>query len=94
MGLVKTIIGVKNVFPDNVTNEWINQMPRRELTSEEKKLPYAKYFYKDMTPIPQSDLDIVNAGPIQTHDALPISERNALLEPRGSKVRNGVLLNA
>ena len=28
------------------------------ITQEEKALPYAKYFYQDLAPIPQEKLDI------------------------------------
>lgn len=80
MSLLKSIRGIKNAFPQNITNEWINSMPRRELTEEEKALPYSKYYTINMSPIPQSDLDIVNSGSIDIKNALPISERNKLLE--------------
>lgn len=92
MRLIKTMLESKNVFPDKITNEWINQMPRRKLTSEEKKLPYAKYYHKDIAPIPQSDLDIVNDGPIQSRDALPITKRHALLELGYLKTETGYCL--
>ena len=55
MSIISTLTGTKTVFPDIVTNEFINSMPRRELTEEEKKLPYAKYYYKDMALIPEED---------------------------------------
>ncbi len=67
-------------------------MPRRELTAEEKKLPYAKYYHQDMAPIPQADLDIVNAGPINVRDALPTTERNAMLDPGYQKTETGYCL--
>ena len=56
-------------------------MPRRELTGEEKALPYSKYYYQDMAKVPQEDLDIVNRGPIDPSLALPIAERSRLMEP-------------
>jgi hypothetical protein len=55
-------------------------MSRRELTREEASKPYAKYYSKDMTSIPPEDLDRVNAGPIDSSKALPIAERNDLLQ--------------
>ena len=35
------------------------------ITQEEKALPYAKYFYQDLAPIPQEKLDIWH-GPMPT----------------------------
>jgi len=81
MNPVSTLLGIKKVFPKIITNEFVNSMPRRELTAEEKGLPYSKYYYKDMVKIPQEDLDIVNRGPIDPILALPISQRSKLMEP-------------
>lgn len=83
---------MKKVFPEAITNEFINGMPRRELTPEEKSLPYAKYYYKDMAKIPQGDLDIVNRGPIDSSLALPISDRSRLMEPGYLPVETGYCL--
>lgn len=80
MSIISTLTGTKTVFPDIVTNEFINSMPRRELTEEEKKLPYAKYYYKDMALIPEEDLAKVNAGPIDSALALPIEDCAKLLD--------------
>jgi phloretin hydrolase len=80
MNPISTLLGIKNVFPKIITNEFINSMPRRELTEEEKALPYSKYYYKDMARIPQEDLDIVNRGPVDPILALPISRRNKIME--------------
>jgi phloretin hydrolase len=81
MNPVSTLLGMKNVFPKIITNEFINGMTRRELTPEEKALPYSKYYYKEMAKVPQEDLDIVNKGPIDPGQALPIFRRNKLMEP-------------
>ena len=80
MGALKTLRDTKTLFPDTVTNEFINDMPRRELTEEEKALPYSKYYFKDMAKIPQEDLDLVNAGPIDPSKALPIEQAARLLD--------------
>ena len=80
MGALQTLKDTKTLFPDTVTNEFINSMPRRELTAEEKAQPYSKYYYKDMAKIPQEDLDLVNAGPIDPSKALPISQAARLLD--------------
>ena len=80
MNPLKTVQDTKTLFPDVVTNEFINSMPRRELTAEEQALPYAKYYYKDMAPIPEEDLALVNAGPIDPKDALPITEAARVLD--------------
>ena len=63
-----------------VTNDMVNALPRRELTAEEAFRPYVKYYFKSMVPIPQSDLDKVNADPIDPSEALPIAEPNQLLQ--------------
>lgn len=80
MGIIRTLTGAKTLFPDIVTNEFINNMPRRELTEQEKALPYAKYYDKDMAPIPEEDLAIINAGPIDPALALPIEDCARLLD--------------
>ncbi len=92
MGLLKNIQNIKTVFPSNITNEWINSMPRRKLTEEEKSLPYAKYYDIDMTKIPQADLDIVNSGAIDSKDALPISQCTKLLEIDNLSAETGYCL--
>ncbi len=81
MNVISTLHSIKHIFPTPLDNEMINSMPRRELTPEEASKPYAKYYFKNMTPIPQEDLDRVNAGPIDSSKALSIAERNRLLEP-------------
>jgi hypothetical protein len=80
MSFISMLYSVKHIFPTPLNNDVVNAMPRRELTREEASKPYAKYHSKDMTPIPQADLDRVNAGPIDASKALPILERNRLLQ--------------
>ena len=80
MGALATLKATQTVFPEIVTNEFINNMPRRELTKEEKALPYSKYYFKDMAKIPQEDLDLVNAGPVDPSKALPISQAYKMLD--------------
>lgn len=83
---------MKKVFPEIITNEFISSMPRRELTPEEKALPYSKYYYKDMAEIPRGDLEIVNRGPVDSSLALPISGRSKLMEPGYLPVETGYCL--
>lgn len=92
MNPLSTLLGMKNIFPKTVTNEFVNSMPRRELTAAQKALPYSKYYYKDMAKIPQEDLDIVNRGPIDSSLALPISQRSKLMEPGYLPVETGYCL--
>lgn len=92
MNSVSTLLGMKKVFPKIITNEFINSMPRRGLTVEEKALPYSKYYSRDMAKIPQEDLDIVNRGPIDSSLALPISQRSKLMEPGYLPVETGYCL--
>lgn len=79
MGLFKALTGSKSVFPETITNEFINSMSRVELTEDQRRKSYSKYYYKDMEKIPQADLDIVNAGPIETKKAIPLSRAAELL---------------
>jgi len=81
MNPISTLLGMKNIFPQTVTNEFVNGMPRRKLTTEEKALPYSQYYDKDMAKIPREDLEIVNRGPVDPSLALPITERSKLMEP-------------
>lgn len=52
-----------------------------ELSTNEKKFTYSKYFDFPMTPIPQEKLDILEAGPIAPEKMLKITERAKLFEP-------------
>ena len=80
MSMISALAGTKTLFPEIVTNEFINNMPRRELTETEKSLLYAKYYYKDMALIPDEDLAKVNAGPIDSALALPIEDCAKMLD--------------
>ncbi|URZ04216.1 DAPG hydrolase family protein [Clostridium felsineum] len=51
-----------------------------KITEEEKKLPYAKYFYMDLAEIPKEKLDIWNGGMQDSKEALQIENRNLFLE--------------
>ncbi|HNZ64545.1 MAG TPA: hypothetical protein PKJ10_01805 [Smithella sp.] len=92
MNPISALLGMKKVFPDVVTNAFINSMPRRALTPEEKALPYSGYYFKDMAKIPQEDLDRVNRGPIDPALALPIAERSRLMEPGDLPAETGYCL--
>ncbi len=80
MKTIKTMSGMKDVFPHPITNEFINAMERKPLSETQKALPYACYYHKDMALIPQEDLDKVNAGPIDPNLALPIERAHELLQ--------------
>lgn len=80
MNVLTALKEVQTVFPEKITNEFINSMPRRELSEEERSKPYAKYYFKDMAPIPQEDLDIVNAGAIDPAKALRIQDCARMLD--------------
>ncbi len=89
MSFLNTLSDIATVFPSHVTNEWIQGMPRRVLTEEEQALPYAKYYDKEMAPIPQELLDIVNAGAIDPKMALPRECRDMLLRQGYLKAETG-----
>ncbi len=80
MGALQTILRTKTLFPEIVTNDFINNMSRRELTADKKKQPYSKYYYKDMAKIPEEDLALFNAGPVDPAKALPIEDCARLLD--------------
>ncbi len=43
-------------FPHPIRMDDIHKMPRRKLTASEETRPYAKYFHKQLAPIPQKPL--------------------------------------
>ncbi|BAK47015.1 hypothetical protein CXIVA_10480 [Clostridium sp. SY8519] len=55
-----------------------NRVP---ITEEQKKLSYAKYFYKELAPVPEESIRIAEAGPIDPSKALRVHDRNRLFEP-------------
>lgn len=59
------------------------------LTEEESRLPYAKYFYRPLAPIPQDKLDIA-AGPAASPGlALPLEEKNRFLSGEDDGLQAG-----
>lgn len=50
------------------------------ITPEEKKLPYYKYFLRDLAPIPQEKLDIWQGPAADGSLALPIEQRDRFLD--------------
>lgn len=51
-----------------------------EITNEEKKLKYAKYFFKNLAAIPNDKLKIANGNPLNTNKILDIEDKNIFLE--------------
>ena len=58
------------------------------ITQEEKALPYAKYFYQDLAPIPQEKLDIWHGPMADPALATPVERRNDFLEEGKVALRN------
>jgi len=54
---------------------------KRVLTAAEKAKPFASFYDIPLTPAPQEVFDLLDKGPINPADALPIDQRNELLEP-------------
>lgn len=50
------------------------------ITEEERHLPYAKYFYQDMAPIPQDKLDIWHGPMADPALATPVERRSDFLD--------------
>jgi phloretin hydrolase len=82
-------IRMGQIFPNPVTMADIRRMKRRDLTEDEKKRPYSRYFYKELADIPVVDLEKVNAGPIDPSRATAIQSRNDLLKPGYLDVETG-----
>lgn len=89
MGLGNLFVRMSKVFPDPVSMEDIRKMRRRELAEEEKKRPYAKYFYKELAEVPQEDLEKVNAGPVDPSKATAVEDRSDLMKPGYLDVETG-----
>lgn len=82
-------VRMSKVFPDPVSMDDIRKMKRRELTEEEKKRPYARYYHKELAEIPAEDLAAVNAGPVDPAAATTIQGRNDLMKPGYLEVETG-----
>jgi hypothetical protein len=80
------------IFPYPTTMADIRKMKRRELTPDEKKKPYAKYFYKELAQIPEDDLAKVNAGPVDPARVTAIVKRSDLMKPGYLDVETGYTL--
>lgn len=59
------------------------------ITEEEKKLPYAKYYFREMAAIPQEKLDIWQAPMADPALATPIERRNDFLDDKDIKLAVG-----
>lgn len=81
MNLRALFIKMNKIFPVPVSMGDIHKMKRRALTEEEKRKPYAKYFYKELAEIPISDINKVNKGPVDSSLALSIDQRDELMKP-------------
>ncbi|MCX7679658.1 MAG: phloretin hydrolase, partial [Spirochaetes bacterium] len=56
-------------------------MKLQQLTKEESLQPYAEYYYKPVSAIPQEIIQKLEQGPIPYTDALRFEDINRLLEP-------------
>ncbi len=63
--------------------------PLPDLTDEEKTKPYAKYYYRQLAPIPGDVQSAIDAGPIDPSQALAFEKINDLLEPGYHAKENG-----
>lgn len=59
------------------------------LTEAEAKLPYAKYFHRDLAPIPQEKLDIWHGEAASAECALPIEARDEFLNYEPGALASG-----
>lgn len=59
------------------------------LSREEKALSYAKYYYKELEPIPKEKLDIIKAGPMDNSKALSVYDRNKMFDTGYFDVETG-----
>ena len=59
------------------------------ITEEEKQLPYAKYYYQEMAPIPEDKIAIWNGPMAEPYLATPIEERNRFLSAEPMALQSG-----
>lgn len=59
------------------------------ITEEEKKLSYAKYYFRDLAPIPQEKLDIWHGPAADPALATPIERRNDFLDDKDIRLTVG-----
>jgi hypothetical protein len=62
---------------------------RRELTPAEKSKPFAKYYNVPFTLAPREIYELLDRGPVDPAQALPIARRNELLQPGYLPVERG-----
>jgi hypothetical protein len=89
MSIRNLFVRMGSVFPSPVAMDDIRGMKRRELTEEEERKPYAKYFYKELAEIPAADLEKVNAGAVSPSLATSVHERSDLMRPGYLGVETG-----
>jgi len=89
MNIKAIFIRMGKIFPHPVTMNDIRGMQRRELTPEERKKPYARYYDKELAEIPAADLESVNAGPVDSSKATAIQNRSDLMKPGYLDVETG-----
>jgi hypothetical protein len=54
---------------------------KRELSPEEKLLPYSKYYYLDLEPVDPLRQQLIDAGPVDPEKSLPAEEVRQLFAP-------------
>lgn len=92
MNIFHEFKGMTTAFPKKISNEWIKNMPRLSLSEEQKQKPYAKYYERNMTDVPQKDLDIVNLGTTPHENALSIFRAKDILTDGYLKMETGFSL--
>lgn len=60
-----------------------------EITVEEKKLPYAKYWERELTPIAKEKVDIIQGPAIDPSQALPFEGRNDFISGNDVEIKSG-----
>lgn len=60
-----------------------------ELIEVEKSLPYVKFFYQEMAPIPEEKLEIWKGEAAPAEAALPVEERGRFLDEEPPTIENG-----
>lgn len=89
MSLKGLLVRMGKIFPHPVTMDFIRGMERRELSEEERRKPYAKYFCRELAEIPAEDLAKVNAGPVDPSRATTVHDRDDLMRPGYLPVETG-----
>ncbi len=59
----------------------MSELKRVAVPTGSELKPYYKFYLREMEPVPQEKLDLLDAGPADSAKALPLADRSKLFEP-------------